>query len=278
MYRFFPILSATIQSPFKLKRDKNNFTFEPSLQLVITPGISNSEKISNEDSSNNSFTIENLRTLNRYSGTDKMDNSKRINYGFSINNNNIELKLAQTYEFTNNSNFHKEQGNEKHLSDLLGSFTYEKINKLNYNFRYDSHDNYLKEQNVYSSTNTKIGNITLSYLDQKSKTDEVITQDNETLNYTFQSKEILNFSKVKFSGLYDLKQEINTEYNLGYSYIDECFNVDINFYRKSYKEDSLKPQDILTLMFSFKNIGSYKSNNLNNVKNGSQDLNWKDVN
>ena len=34
---------------------------------------------------------------------DKMDNSKRINYGFDINNENIKLQLFQSYEFTANT-------------------------------------------------------------------------------------------------------------------------------------------------------------------------------
>ena len=87
--------------------------------------MSTSNKISNEDSSNNSFAIGNVMSLNRYSGRDKLDNSKRISYGFDIYNEKIKLNLLQTYEFTNNSNFHREQGNDKRLSDLLGSFDFQ---------------------------------------------------------------------------------------------------------------------------------------------------------
>ena len=49
----------------------------------------------------------------------EMDNSKRINYGFSIHNEFIKLNLSQFYEFTENSNYHNEQGNDDKLSDLL---------------------------------------------------------------------------------------------------------------------------------------------------------------
>ena len=136
MYRLFPIFSLEFETPFKLKKN-NDFILKPFTQLVISPGLSNSNKISNEDSSNNNFSLENFKSLNRYSGTDKVDNSKRLNYGFSIRNNKILLDLLQSYEFTENSNFHFEQGNNDYLSDLVGSISYENINKLNYNFRYD---------------------------------------------------------------------------------------------------------------------------------------------
>ena len=76
-------------------------------------------------------------------------------------------------------------------------------------------------------------------------------------------------------GLYDLKKEINKEYSIGYSYFDECFGINLDFNRKSYEEDNLKPQDILTLMFSFKNIGSYKSTNLAVSENDKQDIEWQ---
>ena len=179
------------------------------------------------------------------------------------------------YEFTNNSNYHYQQGNDDHLGDLLGSIEYNKKNNVNYNFRYDHRDSYLKEQNINSKFYTNIGEIELSYLDQKSKTNEIITQDTETINYNIESKKFLKFSKVDISGLYDLQKEINTEYSIGYSYFDECFGINIDFNRKSYKEETLKPQDILTLMFSFKNIGSYKSTNLAVSENDKQDIEWE---
>ena len=96
----------------------------------------------------------------------------------------------------------------------------------------------------------------------------------ETINYSFLSKKFSKFSKVNLTGLYDLKKEINKEYSIGYSYFDECFGINIDFNRKSYEEDNLKPQDILTLMFSFKNIGSYKSTNLAVSETDKQDIRW----
>ena len=275
LYRLFPILNLNIDTPFKFKNSKNNFSFIPKIGLILTPGYSNSNKISNEDSSNNSFSIENIKRLNRFTGSDKLDNSKRLDYGLEINNQKFNLKLSQYYEFTNNSSYHIEQGNDDHLSDLLGEINYSDTYNMNYNFRYDFNDNLVKEQNVTLSSKTNLGDISLSYLDQKSKTGKIINQDIETINYNFQTNKIFKFSSINFSGLYDLKKEINTEYKIGYKYFDECFGINLDFYRKSYEEDNLKPQDILTLMFSFKNIGSYKSSNLAVSENDKLDITWE---
>ncbi len=285
-YRLFPIFGISMETPFKLNNNLYNFTYKPRTQIILASGSSNSNKISNEDSSINNFSISNLSSLNRFSGSDKLDNSKRINYGFNIYNEKLSVNLSQVYEFTNNSNFHIEQGNNEKLSDLLGSVEYNEVDKneniqynyfekISYNFRYDVNEEYLKEQNFKINYPTFIGNLELSYLDQNSKINDSIQKDTETLNYNFHSKKIGSFSKINFSGLYNLKKEINTEYNIGYNYFDECFGINIDFTRKSYKEDNLKPQDILTLMFSFKNIGSYKSTNLAVSETDKQDIEWE---
>jgi len=276
-YRFFPILGISTESPFKIKHS-SKLTFKPTVHAVITPGISNSNKLSNEDSTNNDFNIDNVYQLNRFSGNDKMDNSKRITFGLSAYTSNFNSNLYQSYEFTNNSNFHKEQGNDDNLSDLLGSIEYFKKNKLSYNFRYDLNDSYLKKQNINLKSKLPYGNVDISYLDENSKINNIVNKDTETINYSFISKKFSKFSKINLSGLYDLKEEINKEYSIGYSYFDECFGINIDFNRKSYEEDSLKPQDILTLMFSFKNIGSYKSTNLAVSENDKQDIEWENVN
>ncbi len=278
LYRLFPIVGIDVETPFKLKRNFLDLIITPNTQIVISPGISNSNEISNEDSSNNSFTIKNSSKLSRFTGTDKLDNSKRLKYGITVKNERIKLSLTQLYEFTNNSNYHFEQGNDNNLSDLLGSIEYNLINNFDYSFRYDVIDEFLKEQNINTKIMTKIGDLELSYLDQNSKINNKIKNDTETLNYGLLTKKFLNYSKIEVAGLYDLKKEINTEYKIGYSYFDECFGINLDFYRKSYEEDNLKPQDILTLMFSFKNIGSYKSTNLAVSENDKQEIEWEGEN
>ena len=53
--------------------------------------------------------------------------------------------------------------------------------------------------------------------------------------------------------------------------------TNIDFKRNSYSEEALKPQDIMTVMFSFKNLGSYKSTNLAVSENDKQDIEWESI-
>jgi LPS-assembly protein len=275
-FRTFVIFGITVETPFKIKNFKNNLTYTPKMKLVITPGVSNSNKLSNEDSSISSYTINNNTSLNRYSGTDKLDNSKRLDLSFNIKNDVLNGTLWTSYEFTNNSNYHYSQGNEKKLSDFLGDVSFIKKNyRTSYNFRFDPHNNYMKNQNIQLQYENKIGSYNLSYLDQKSKTEEMIVSDKETLNYEFGSKKLFKYSKISYIGLYDIKKSMNTENGISYSYFDECFGLNIDFKRNSYTEESLKPQDIMTVMLSFKNLGSYKSTNLAVSETDKQDIEWE---
>ncbi len=275
-FRSFPIFGVTAETPFKIKNLKNDLIYTPKIKLVITPGISNSNKLSNEDSSISSYTIENNSNLNRYSGTDKLDNSKRLDLSFNLKNDILNGSVLTSYEFTNNSNYHYSQGNEKKLSDFLGDLKLkqDKYEAL-YNFRFDPHNNYMKNQDIQFSYKNRFGNYRLGYLDQKSKTEDIIASDKETLNYEFVSKKIFKYSKISYIGLYDIKKSINTESGISFSYFDECFGLNIDFKRNSYSEETLKPQDIMTVMFSFKNLGSYKSSNLAVSENDKQDIEWE---
>ena len=87
---------------------------------------------------------------------------------------------------------------------------------------------------------------------------------------------LVNFIyKINFKGNYDLKENDNKEYSIGYSYFDECFGINLDFDRKFYSDNELKPQDVLTLMFSFKNVGSYKSSNLAVSETDKLDIDWE---
>ena len=272
-YRFFPLFGLNFKTPFKFINDKNNLIFTPRGSLVITPGLSNTDRISNEDSSHVESSIVNNSALNRYAGSDKLDNSKRINYGIRINNDKIELELSQNYEFTDNSNFHNSKYN---LSDLWGTTKYISGKfRSNYDFTYDFNEDFLKSQSLSISQKSKLGTIDLNYIDIKSKSNNIISTDEETLNYSFNSEKFANFSNFNFKGNYDLKENDNKEYSIGYSYFDECFGINLDFDRKFYSDNDLKPQDILTLMFSFKNVGSYKSTNLAVSETGKQDIQWE---
>ena len=93
--------------------------------------------------------------------------------------------------------------------------------------------------------------------------------------YKFTSSKFKKYSRIFIDGSYNLIDDQHNEYGLGYSYFDECFGISINFERLFYEEADIEPTDKLTIMFSFKNLGSYKSSNLAVSETDKQDIEWE---
>ena len=273
-FRLFPMTGLKIETP--MKNNKYNFFIYPKLAFIANSGQSNSEKISNEDSTNNHYTISKQLQLNRYTGTDKLDNSKRINYSLGLEKNRFNLNLSQNYEFSKNSNYHKESGNNDYLSDLLGTASYgSEKNLFSYNIRYDLDYNDIKKQYISYENKNKLGEIKINYLDEKIETNSILTSGNEQATIDINSNKFKKYNKINLNYQYNLITNKLNEYKVGYSYFDECFGISFDYKRLYYEQGNLKPTDNLTLMFSFKNLGSYKSTNLAVSETDKQDVEWE---
>ena len=97
------------------------------------------------------------------------------------------------------------------------------------------------------------------------------------MEFDYVSNKINDFNTISFKSKYDLIDDKADEYILSYEYFDECFGINIDFKRSFYEDDNLKPQDTLTLMFSFKNLGAYKSTNLAVSEIDKQDIQWENT-
>ena len=263
-----------IETPFI--HIKTNTFITPKYSVIINSSQSNSNKISNEESTNNSYTISNQNKLNRYNGTDKLDNSKRLNYGLNVAKNKFSMDISQSYEFDPDSDFNKVIGTNYHLSDALLEASYNgENNEAKYELRYDPHQDYYKQQSISMSNKNIIGVIGAAYNNEMQETNNILDSQNETINFDFQSNKFMKYSKFNFNGNYDFVSDSPREYTFGYSYFDECFGINLDYKRSFYTDNSLKPQDTLTLMFSFKNLGSYKSTNLAVSETDKQDISWE---
>ena len=92
-YRFFPMTGIFMETPIRHK--EKNLLLTPSLSLIVNGSTKNKNEISNEDSTNQTVSIGSESQLNRFSGTDKLDNSKRILYGLNLTTNNFSSSFSQ---------------------------------------------------------------------------------------------------------------------------------------------------------------------------------------
>ena len=270
--RSFPMSGISIETPIRFNK---NLYITPKSSIILNSSQSNSNKISNEDATNNQYTIFNQQMLNRYTGTDKLDNSQRFLYGINMLYKKFEINFSQNYEFNKHSNYHNESGNNDYLSDALFDINYNTKKTLAiYNIRYDPNREKIKKQTITINNDNKFVDLSISYLDEKKETNSILSDGNETMNINIKSKKFKKFSSMNITSKYDLILDNINEYTVGYNYYDECFGVNLDFGRKYYENELLKPSDTLTLMFSFKNLGSYKSTNLAVSETDKQDIEW----
>ena len=173
------------------------------------------DKVSNEESTNNAYSLLNYQSLNRYTGTDKLDNSKRLNYGVDISKDLLKFSLSQSYEFDVNSNYNKDMGLKDYMSDLLGSISYDGLNNdLQHDFRFNVDQGLIKSQSfTYNNTNI-IGSSELNILKKESKTIQFWKVALKLLTLNFSSNKFLNYSKINLSSTFDLIKDDPTKYKV----------------------------------------------------------------
>ena len=130
--------------------------------------------------------------------------------------------------------------------------------------------------NTISWTNlSSLGIASISYSEEKVENNSILEKSSETLNLNYTSNKFLNYSTLGFTSTFDLIKDDPTKYTAGYQYVDECFGINIDFNRSFYDDRVLKPKDTLTILFSFKHLGSYSSSNLAVSETDKQDIEWK---
>ena len=272
--RIFPMTGLYFETP--LINKINNLYILPKVSFVINGSQSSSNKVSNEESTNNSYSLLNASSLNRYTGSDKLDNSKRVNYGLDISKDAFKMALSQSYEFDANSNYNQDVGLRDYMSDLLGSITYSGVkNILSHGFRFNVDQGLIRSQTIALTNESLLGIIGINYSQQRVEDNMILKTGTETLDICFSSKKFYKYSNIIFSSTFDLIENEPTKYLANYNYKDECFGINLSFNRNFYADRDLKPSDMLTIMFSFKHLGTYRSTNLAVSETDKQDIQWE---
>ena len=201
----------------------------------------------------------------------------RIGYGINIDKDRYSLELGQSYETdVNRNDFAKNAGLYNHVSDLLGSAEYNgEKNDLIYGFRFNVDQGLMKSSSTSFISENIMGKLDINYTQDRKEVNAILEEGTETLNLVFESNEFFNYSSVSTSVKFDLVKDDPINYKIGYQYIDECFGINVDFERSFYEDRDLKPKDMLTLMFSFKHLGSYKSTNIAVSEWDKQDIKWE---
>jgi LPS-assembly protein len=115
---------------------------EPEMQLVAAPevGISQNNKIPNEDSLDLEFSDANLFDLNRYPGIDRMDGGERVDYAlhsawYLPTGAVLDGLIGQSYRAHKDNNYLPDSGLTGNVSDIVARATLAPVSWFNLSYR-----------------------------------------------------------------------------------------------------------------------------------------------
>ena len=256
------------QSSLRLSSNFDNFIFNNSisqqLKFIINEDFNTYNHNFNEDSNSVTFNYHHLFNENRFLGSDMSDNSKRIVYGFGVenkfNDKNINLNIGQSYDFTKNNRYLEKINQQKNLSDIAVTSAIDITDDILFeiDLRLDN-ANYTKKEFNYSILTSKPTHILIEY--------------NETSKNAFFERSN-NTKSIEAEIGYDLNQNVNINFNTNidlkddYSpykneilikFYDECSELSVGYEKTTFSDNfNTLPNETISLNFKMDYIGFFK--------------------
>ena len=261
------ILSSEITKPI-------NNIFKIKTKFVSN-GVLKDGTLVNENSNSITFNYYNLFSDNRFFGSDLIDNSTRIVYGFETllgTKNNLNLKVGQSFDFKNNTNYLKKINQSDKISDIALEGNLKFKDKIN--FKYDARLNKRKFSNKESNYAVNINgpiNILVNYNQTSRNAYRDLSNNTESLKMSF-NKNIKENIALDFNTNIDLKNNSSPYYQkIGISFFDECSKFSIIYDRSKFNDNfNTQPEESVRFEFYMDYLGfvgyEQSTNLINNQK------------
>lgn len=133
-------LGLNVEKPYLKPGKKVNYVVTPKASMILAPNNTNSNKITNLDSSTTYLNYTNLLAVNKNAGSDLLEEGSRFNYGMlkGLYNQDITLEnfIGQSYYVKNQNNISRSSGIKKEFSDIVGNLKFSYDNYLNFEYNY----------------------------------------------------------------------------------------------------------------------------------------------
>ncbi|MHA1151076.1 MAG: LPS-assembly protein LptD [Alphaproteobacteria bacterium] len=259
--RVFPEIALQWRYPWVRHSGTMHQVIEPIAQVVLAPNGSNPGKIPNEDSQDFEFDDNNLFSLNRFTGVDRVTSGSRADYGlkWTVTGDGggwASAFVGQSYRLHNDSVFEEGSGVEDKLSDIVGRVEIKPTYALDlrYRFRIDK-DDFSARRNEFD---LRIGPPALSldlgyvFIDPDAQADEF--GGREELAWLLHSR--LSKYWSAFGGIrVDIEEDETREARIGLTYDDECFRIQAVGRRSFFSDREIEPEDSVYVNFVFKHLG-----------------------
>lgn len=255
--RLIPDVTATWRYPFinRLSSD-SSVMLEPVVQMVVSPGGGNTEKIPNEDSLVPEFTESNLFSDNRYPGFDRVETGPRASYGLRgqaqiFSTKFVDWLVGQHYRLNNDRTFPYSNDLQSHFSDYVGKVgvTYDVLS-LAYRFRLDKDTFAPKRSEIDSSIRYGRVGFDAAYLSLK---DDPVLATKQVLNAS---------SSLYLTGEWTLSGGLQRDLELDFTnytftelvFANECTNIAMQVGRTYTRDRDIEPSTNILFRISFKNL------------------------
>ena len=262
--RVFPQLALNWRYPFFRKTKNSLQFFEPIVNLVIAPNAMTTSTIPMEDSQGFEFDDTNIFRINRYTGSERITEGSRIDYGINgsiLNNTSLtsEIFIGQSYRFGETNSFALKSGLEDNLTDIVGRVFLSPSDwlNLNYRFRLDK-DNLAPRRSEFGVAIRDSGyNVSVDYvlLDEYISTETFDSREQVSLEINTQLDE-------QWLSSFSLTQDLTNSSNgtrkaaLNLTYSDECFTLGLGYERKDFSLDGIESDNQVFLIINLKKLGS----------------------
>ena len=261
--RFVPQLAAEWRYPLISRLGSIRQLIEPIVQGVISPDGGNPVEIPNEDSLDLEFDHTNLFSTNRFTGLDRIETGRRVNYGvrlgfYGSEGGRATALLGQSIREKKSALFEPGSGLEHRLSDFVGHIFVEPSSWIDLSLRFRLDHRHAKirrnEIDLVTGPSWLRGRVGFVDLDHQPESMMGDGQGGREAVLGFTTKPLDNW---KFSSAIRRDIEDNTSINwrFGLSYEDECILINTGMLRSFTRDRDIEPDTVWLLTVVLKQAG-----------------------
>ena len=236
--------------------------FEPAVQLIYAPYRSASKIFPNEDSRDFEFSAGNIFSAQRFSGIDRWEAGPRMNVQFQwtayLNDSySLSLLLGQVFRLKDSRDFDEQEnqfgGLSNKSSDIVSQLALStaKYGTLTQRARFDRKKFSLRLYDADFDFALGPVGLFVGYAQRNTGSEE---DDRKQIH----AGAALRFGQ-NWRAYGDIRRNLATKRSItnrfGLIYRDECFGLDLSFQQRFTTNGSVKPDLIIGLRLSFKNLG-----------------------
>ena len=261
--RLVPQLAVEWRYPLISRLGSIRQLIEPIVQGVISPDGGNPAEIPNEDSQDLEFDHTNLFSTNRFTGLDRMETGRRVNYGVRLGfygpeGGRATALFGQSIRQKVNALFEPGSGLEHRLSDFVGNIHVEPSPwvDVSLRFRLDHRNAKIRRNEIDLAAGPSWLRGRIGFVDLEQQP-ESMTGDSQGGRQALMSFTAKPFDNWTFSSRIrrDIEDNASINWRFGLSYEDECVLVSTGVSRSFTRDRDIEPDTVWLLSVVLKQTG-----------------------